>query len=105
MSGDISTCCTTNGLIAMARDARRHNRNRQVTEKFLHDLDPNGVHICALNFPHNDVEMRGRWFCKMRGEMEPVTAFVDCSFEVWNRNTSEVDFSDPDNPRVLEREA
>ena len=81
-----ATVLTTDstGIIALAYNAS--GRNRSVYEdKFADGVDPNGTHICVLNIPHNGVELRTQWLCKMRDTMEPATIWRDVDFDAFNK--------------------
>ena len=83
MKGTIITTDST-GIVALAYNAT--GRNRSVyEEKFAKGVDPEGTHICATYFPHNGVEMRTQWLCKMRGTMEPAAVWLDVDFEAFDK--------------------
>ena len=70
---------TTPGLIALARDSE--GRNRGPNERCLLDLDPDGLHVLADQFVHNDVELRCRWLIKVRDDDAPHELWMDNSFD------------------------
>lgn len=71
-------------LCELADAARQNNYNRQLSQEAINDLDPEGIHICQLELPHEhragescEMHIRGMWMAKMKGTMEPVTLFID----------------------------
>lgn len=71
----------TNGMIRLALNAE--GRNRSVHEdEFIAALDPDGVHVLAFQFIHNDVEMRTQWLCKMNEQESPAEVWLDVDFDV-----------------------
>jgi len=76
----------TYGLLRLVQNAS--GRNRSVyEEKFISDVDPDGAHLLAMSFPHNDVELRTKWFCKMKDSDEPVVIWLDVDFDVYEKVT------------------
>lgn len=88
-----ATVTNTAGISALVMNAR--GRNRSVYEKkFLESVDPTGTHLLAFQVPHNDVEMRTQWFCKMMGSEAPAEIWLDVDFDALNQVTTEVEISD-----------
>jgi hypothetical protein len=87
------TVTDTIGLIHLAENAK--GRNRSVYEdKLAMDVDPSGTHVLALKFPHNDIEWRTQWLCKMRGTDVPATIWLDVDFDVFSLLTQEMEVAD-----------
>lgn len=68
---------TTPELRRVAAWATKTERNRQVTEEFSQELDPEGWHLVVYRFLHNDVEWRCEIFAKMAGSNEPAHVWLD----------------------------
>ena len=74
----------TLGIMNLVRNAS--GRNRSVYEdKFVQAVDPSGIHVLGLQIPHNDVEIRTQWFCKMRGTDKPAEIWRDGDFSVLDK--------------------
>jgi hypothetical protein len=92
-----ATVTNTTGILYLIDNAK--GRNRSVYEdKFLKDVDPGGLHVMGLSFPHNDVEMRTQWFCKMKGLEDPAEIWLDVDFSILRECTTEIE-SDQENER------
>ncbi len=66
----------TSGLMVLARLA--HGRNRSVHEDQLAmALDPDGCHLLAAQYPHNDAEWRTLWMVKLEGQAAPTEIWLD----------------------------
>ena len=75
-----ATVTNTHGLVNLVLNAS--GRNMCVYEdRFIQAVDPKGVHVLGIHLPHNDVEMRTQWFCKMRESDEPAQIWLDVDFE------------------------
>ena len=75
-----ATVTNTTGLMHLVLNAS--GRNRCVYEdRFVQAVDPSGTHVLGTSFPHNDVEMRTQWFCKMSNHDEPVEIWLDVDFD------------------------
>ena len=90
-----ATVTNTAGIFDLVTNAS--GRNRSVYEdKFMAAVDPQGVHVLGIQFPHNDVEMRTQWMCKMRDIEEPVSIWLDVDFDVLNRVSQDLEVPDED---------
>ena len=88
-----ATVTNTAGIFALVQNAS--GRNRSVYEdKFMQAVDPQGTHVLGFQLPHNDVEMRTQWMCKMRGVEEPVSIWLDVDFDVLNRVSQDLEVPD-----------
>lgn len=88
-----ATVTNTAGIFDLVLNAS--GRNRSVYEdKFMSSVDPQGIHVLGIQLPHNDVEMRTQWMCKMRDIEEPVSIWLDVDFDVLNRVSQEVEVPD-----------
>ena len=88
-----ATVTNTEGIMNLVMNAS--GRNRSVYEdKFMTAVDPDGVHVLGLQFPHNDVEMRTQWMCKMRDIEDPVSIWLDVDFDALKKVSQEVEASD-----------
>jgi len=71
-----ATVTNTPGIMHLIQNAS--GRNRSVYEdEFLESVEVNAIHVMGLSFPHNDVEVRTQWFCKMKESDEPVMIWLD----------------------------
>lgn len=77
---------TSKGFRALEKDSR--GRNRGPNEALMESLDPDGVHVVASQFIHNDCELRVMWLVKQLGVEEPATVFMDNSFEAFQKYTA-----------------
>lgn len=76
-----SVVTNTAGILKLVNNAR--GRNRSVYEnKFAQKVDNNGLHVLGIQFPHNDIEMRTQWFCKMKETDVPAEIWLDVDFEL-----------------------
>jgi len=72
----------TETFLALCLEADRRKRNRSVVWERLQDrLDPDGLHMVAMSMVHNDGEVRANWMLKMTDSMEPVSVWLDMSFD------------------------
>lgn len=72
----------TPNLQLIIDDGWKKDRNRQASEWLRENLDPEGWHIAAFTMPHNDVEWRSQFLCKVLGSDEPATVWLDYDFEL-----------------------
>lgn len=80
----------TRGIMNLVLNAS--GRNRSVHEdRFVQAVDPEGTHVLGIQFPHNDVEVRTQWFCKMKGTLRPAEIWLDVDFEALNKASTEID--------------
>jgi hypothetical protein len=87
------TVTNTEGMIYLVENAK--GKNRSVYEdKFIQSVDPAGTHIMAFSFPHNDVEMRTQWLCKMRESELPAEIWLDVDFDALNTCTTDLEVPD-----------
>lgn len=78
-----TTVTNTEGILQLVHNAT--GRNRSVYEdRFAMHVDLEGVHVLGLHIPHNDVEMRTQWFCKMKGSEDPAEIWLDVDFDALN---------------------
>ena len=83
------------GLLYLAENAR--GRNRSVHEdRLAQGIDPDGTHVLVMQFPHNDVEMRTQWVCKMKGTLRPAEIWLDVDFDALEECTTEIEGVDDD---------
>ena len=88
-----ATVTNTVGILDLVMNAS--GRNRSVYEdKFMTAVDPKGMHVLGLQLPHNDVEMRTQWMCKMRDIEDPVSIWLDVDFDVLERVSKEIEVTD-----------
>ena len=88
-----ATVTNTQGIMHLVLNAS--GRNRCVYEdRFVQAVDPDGSHVLGFQFPHNDVEMRTQWFCKMVGSDEPSEIWLDVDFDVLNKVKVEIEVPD-----------
>ena len=84
----IKRCITITGTPGFAKlAADSQGRNRGPSKALAAALDPEGIHVCQMLIPHNDVEWRAMWLVKVQGSMEPVTLWMDNGFEAFTRWT------------------
>jgi len=76
---------TTEQFKALDRDSRY--RNRGPSKELIDGLDPNGIHVAAWQFFHNDVEYRTCWYMKLKDQEEPIKIWMDNSFDAFDRHT------------------
>ena len=50
--------------------------------------------MLGMQLPHNDVEMRTQWFCKMKDSDEPTEIWLDVDFDVLKACTTEIEAKD-----------
>ena len=85
----------TSGIMLLALNAS--GRNRSVYEdKFMAAVDPQGLHVLSLQIPHNDVEMRTQWMCKMRDIEDPISIWLDVDFDALGKVSQEIEVSNED---------
>ena len=85
-----ATVTNTPGIMRLVLNAS--GRNRCVYEdRFVQAVDPEGTHVLGMQFPHNDVEMRTQWLCKMAGSDTPAEIWLDVDFDELNRVKVEVE--------------
>jgi len=88
-----ATVTNTPGIMHLVTNAS--GRNRSVYEdRFVQSVDPAGTHVLGMQFPHNDVEMRTQWFCKMKDSDEPTEIWLDVDFDVLRTCTTEIEVND-----------
>ncbi|MAI59020.1 MAG: hypothetical protein CML56_08610 [Rhodobacteraceae bacterium] len=86
----IATVTNTAGILFLVENAK--GRNRSVyEEEFGEEVDPSGIHVLGISLPHNDVEMRTQWFCKMKGSEDPAEIWLDVDFDALRECTTDLD--------------
>jgi hypothetical protein len=88
----MKTAIVTNtpGIMHLVLNAS--GRNRCVYEdRFVQAVDPTGTHILGMQLPHNDVEMRTQWFCKMTGSDTPAEIWLDVDFSALDKVKVEIE--------------
>jgi hypothetical protein len=91
-----ATVTNTPGILYLVDNAK--GRNRSVYEnKFIQEVDPNGTHVMGLSFPHNDVEVRTQWMCKMKDSDEPVEIWLDVDFDALKECTTDIEVANESN--------
>jgi hypothetical protein len=79
-----ATVTNTPGIMHLVLNAS--GRNRCIYEDlFAQAVDPAGTHVLGMQLPHNDVEMRTQWFCKMTGSDTPAEIWLDVDFDALNK--------------------
>jgi len=79
-----ATATNTPGIMHLVLNAS--GRNRCIYEdRFAQAVDPAGTHVLGMQLPHNDVEMRTQWFCKMTGSDTPAEIWLDVDFDALNK--------------------
>jgi hypothetical protein len=53
-------------------------------------VDPAGTHVLGMQLPHNDVEMRTQWFCKMKDSDSPAEIWLDVDFSALDKVKVEI---------------
>jgi hypothetical protein len=85
-----ATVTNTPGILHLIENAA--GRNRSVHEdKFIKSVDTNGLHVLGLHFPHNGVEMRTQWFCKMKESDQPSEIWLDVDFDILETCTTDIE--------------
>jgi len=88
-----ATVTNTQGIMHLALNAS--GRNRCVYEdRFVQAVDPIGTHVLGIQIPHNDVEMRTQWFCKMKGSDVPAEIWLDVDFNALSKVKVEIEVDD-----------
>tara|TARA_B100000029_G_scaffold492425_1_gene553719 strand:- start:82 stop:360 length:279 start_codon:yes stop_codon:yes gene_type:complete len=89
------TLTNTQGILYLAKNSEGRNRSVHLVE-FATTLDPSGTHLLAMCFPHNDIEMRTLWLCKMKDTDEPQEIWLDVDFHALEECTTKVEVPDED---------
>jgi hypothetical protein len=85
-----ATVTNTAGILYLAENSK--GRNRSVDGLTLMEtVDPKGMHVLSFSLPHNDVEMRTMWLCKMKDSNEPQTIWLDVDFDALRECTTDID--------------
>jgi hypothetical protein len=75
-------------LIKANRKAVELEQNRSVTDEFLALLDPDGTHVIGFHMDHVNFYgtpgIRCNIHCKMKGEMEAQSVWIDVTHEEFN---------------------
>ena len=88
MATKVGNCISTPNFLLLAKDSE--HRNRSPSKRFLNRLHPDGKHVVAKQFLHDEiahsdrleVEWRVEWMCFMKdGSMK--TIFMDNDFELF----------------------
>jgi len=88
-----ATVTNTHGILYLVKNSK--GRNRSVYEdEFAASVDPEGTHVLAMQFPHNDVEMRTQWICKMKGTLRPAEIWLDVDFDALSLCTTDIEAPD-----------
>ncbi len=90
---------TTAGLVALAKSSE--GRNRGPTDQFYKDIDPGGVHVCAITMHHAPSEQRMMWLCKMNDRVEPIEIWIDCDTTLAKRESYTIEEFDKRYPMVV----
>jgi hypothetical protein len=80
------TITYTQGFRALMQDSE--GRNQGPTPNLAVALDPEGTHCVQMRLPHNDVEWRCVWLCKLLGQAKPTIVLMDNSFEAFSAFTA-----------------
>ena len=73
---------STENIRLLIDDGWKKDRNRQANEWLRENLDPDGWHIEVFTMPHNDVEWRTQFMCKVIGTDEPASVWLDYDFDL-----------------------
>lgn len=85
-----TTVTNTAGILFLIKNAQ--GRNRSVNEDgFAQRVDPKGLHVMGLSLPHNKVEMRTQWLCKMNDTEDPTEIWLDVDFSALRECTTDID--------------
>ena len=85
-----ATVTDTPGIMYLALNAA--GRNRCVYEDtFSQAVDPAGTHVLAMQMPHNEVEMRTHWMCKMKDKEHPASIWLDVDFDALEKVSQEIE--------------
>ena len=84
------TITNSAGIVYLAENAKGRNRSID-NEVFAESVDPEGLHVMVMSFPHNDVEMRTQWLCKMRDLKDPIDVWLDVDLDALNECTTEIE--------------
>ena len=88
-----ATVTDTPGIMHLVINAA--GRNRSIYEdKFVTAVDPGGIHVMGMSFPHNDVEMRTQWFVKLKETKEPTEIWLDVDFDVLDEWSKKIEVND-----------
>ena len=83
----------TPGIMHLVLNAS--GRNRSVYEdRFVQAVDPAGTHVLGFQLPHNDVEIRTQWFCKMKESDRPAEIWLDVDFTALDEVKTEIEVPD-----------
>lgn len=101
----------TPALLKLNEMAQSRRYNRTFSKAFTTKLDPEGVHIVAFSFVHNDDHIRAMLLVKLLDRVEPATATLDIELDTFlklprygydeNGDLVEVEPSDPRKKRHL----
>ena len=72
---NLAIVADSSGLLALAKAAR--GAWGATLREALDGIDPEGLHVLATQFLHNDCEWRTCWLAKLAGDREPVTLWLD----------------------------
>ena len=87
----LATLTTSAGLVALAENAQKRGSNRQANIAALSKmLDPNGVHVLAWHFMHNEIEWRTIWMVKVSDSLVPASLQLDVSFTAFTALTRSI---------------
>ncbi len=92
MNKRVVTITGTPGFRRLMQD--NEGRNRGPIQRLADRLDPDGVHVCQMVIPHNDVEWRAMWLVKVEGSITPVVIWMDNSFDAFALWTVKSDLPD-----------
>lgn len=87
---------STQGIKALNSIAVSQGFNRSLTNAALRRLDPEGFHVAATVFDHNDDHLRVEILLKMAHELDPTYAFIDMTYEDFERYGVEVSARQPE---------
>ena len=88
-----ATVTNTAGMTHLVTNARGRNRSVHEDQLFA-AIDPDGVHVLGMSFPHNDVEMRTQWFVKLKEAKEPTQIWLDVDFGALDEWSEEIEVND-----------
>lgn len=78
---------TTKALRTINQHSVKSGYNRTFSPSGVDALDPLGNHLVGFTMVHNDDHLRAQLLLKVTGNDEPVHAFLDMSFEDFDKHS------------------
>jgi hypothetical protein len=87
-----ATVINTEDFKTISADSIKREYNRLPSDELLDLLDPEGTHIMQLSLPHEHIagvldpegHVRTMWMMKLTDKTEPVTVYLDMTWENFN---------------------